>query len=71
MPGRYAARWKWVASGATGRAPTSSTTQQCLAGMSDEPGHGRQRDPMLRLLDAAHRAQSGQDAGMNYLTVPF
>ncbi len=47
------------------------TTQQCLAGMSDEPGHGRQRDPMLRLLDAAHRAQSGQDGGMNYLTVPF
>lgn len=59
------------AQAAAQRMTDAVTTQQCLAGMSDEPGHGRQRDPMLRLLDAAHRAQSGQDGGMNYLTVPF
>jgi hypothetical protein len=45
-------------------------SQRTLMGMSDHPGQFRQ-DPMMAMINQAHRAQSGEDEGMNYLTMPF
>ncbi len=45
--------------------------QRTLFGMSDCPGQFRQ-DPMMALINQAHRAKTGQDSvGLDYLTVPF
>jgi hypothetical protein len=46
-------------------------TQHALASLSDDPGQFRRQDPMLALLNQCHRARSGQDEGMNYMTVKF
>lgn len=46
-------------------------TQRTLQGMSDDPGQYRRQDPMMALINQCHRARSGHDGGMEYLTVPF
>jgi hypothetical protein len=45
-------------------------TQHALAGLSDRPGQFRQ-DPFNALLNQCYRARSGQEDGMNYLSMPF
>jgi hypothetical protein len=44
--------------------------QRMMCSFSDRPGQVRQ-DPMQALINQAHRARSGQDEGVSYLTCPF
>ncbi|BCP00697.1 hypothetical protein MINTM018_34660 [Mycobacterium intracellulare] len=53
------------------RYSETMASQRTLQGMSDEPGQYRRQDPMMQLINQCHRARSGQDGGMEYLTVPF
>ncbi len=46
-------------------------THQTLSGMSDQPRQQLRQDPMQALINQAHRARSGQDEGISYLTCPF
>lgn len=46
-------------------------THHAFMGMSDQPGQFRQQDPMMAMLNQAHRARTGQDEGFNAMEVPF
>jgi hypothetical protein len=51
------------------RLMNSALTQRTLQSMSEEPAP--RQEPMRALMNQCYRAWSGQDDGMNFMTVKF
>ncbi|MEY8015259.1 hypothetical protein [Mycobacterium servetii] len=50
----------------------TTALQGALQGMSDDDPRRRFRhDPLMALINQAHRARTDHDGGMNYMSVPF
>ncbi|SPM29953.1 hypothetical protein [Mycobacterium terramassiliense] len=48
----------------------ATAAQRLMIGMSDRPGQFRQ-DPMMALINQAHRATQSSHDGIDYMSTPF